>query len=583
MDSSYKTHAMADKTKNENQFTTKAHAVTDTTKNESQLKDFHIKKTLRLLLVEDSESDAELIIRLLKRAGFDLSFKLVQTNHEMTETLNNHHWDIVLSDYNLPQFDALSALNVLHATGKDIPFIVVSGAIGEDTAVAIMKAGAHDYVMKDNLPRLIPAIERELREAELRHQKIKTEQEQKNLEEQLRQAQKMEAVGQLAGGVAHDFNNMLFIITGCTELMMETIPPDNPAYQNLDMIMGAAQRATNLVRQLLLFSRKSARKPVIIDMNEIIINLMKMIRRVIGENIKLEFMPGFNLNNICADPGQMEQVLMNLCINARDAMPDGGKIVIETQNVFIQNEFSEVNTVWKNNEFGKDEGIFFNDCNTGAKKGCYVLLTISDTGCGIPRELHKRVFEPFFTTKDVGKGTGMGLAAVYGIVRSHEGMINLYSEAGKGTVFKIYIPSSEKVTSCMDETNTDIKIFNGNREIILVAEDEEIVRKMLVKILEGANYQVIAAENGEQAIDLFKQNSKNIDIALLDVVMPVMGGDKVMEYIRQTKPELPIIFLTGYSRGMLPKNILSQTNYDTIQKPVSRFDMLSKISKVLGT
>ncbi len=540
------------------------------------------KKTLSLLLVEDSQSDAELIIRMIKRSGFDLNVEQVQTKEEMSKALGNNNWDIILSDYNLPQFNALEALTVLHKTAKDIPFIVVSGAIGEDTAVAIMKAGAHDYVMKDNLARLIPAIERELREAELRHQKLKSEEAQKQLEEQLRQAQKMEAIGQLAGGVAHDFNNMLFIITGCTELIMEETPIDSPVRNNLEMIMGAAQRATTLVRQLLLFSRKSARKPIITDMNEIITNLMKMVRRVIGENIKLEFHPGFNLKTIYADPGQIEQIVMNLCINSRDAMSDsGGKIVIETQNIFIDNEFQNDHAIWQ--PHGLSNSIFYNNCSSEAKSGDYVVLTISDTGCGIPRELHERIFEPFFTTKAVGKGTGMGLAAVYGIVKAHDGMIHLYSENSSGTVFKIYIPSSGKIDSSNEKgRGCDIKQLKGNRETILIAEDEKSVRNMIANMLESSNYQVIAAEDGLKAIELFDQNSQNINIALLDVVMPIMGGDKVIEHIRKINPQLPVIFLTGYSRGMLPKNILSQTNYDTLQKPVARNQLLSCIKDVLN-
>lgn len=534
------------------------------------------KKLLRLLLVEDSDNDAELITRLLKRAGFNLMFEQVQTGQEMIEAMNGREWDIVLSDYNLPQFDALSALHLIHESGQDIPFIVISGAIGEETAVSLMKSGAHDYVMKDNPARLVPAIERELREAQLRRDKIKSEEDKKYLEEQLRQAQKMEAVGQLAGGIAHDFNNLLFIITGSIELMMDDIPSYSPLQQNMTMIMGAAQRATNLVRQLLLFSRKSAMKPVIIDLNDLIANLMKMVRRVIGENISLEFQPGFSLKSICVDTGQIEQIVMNLCINARDAMPDGGKIIIETENISLENEFIQ------SGEIKTDNSIFFNESYKLAKKGDYVLLTIADTGCGIPDDIQKRVFEPFFTTKEVGKGTGMGLAAVYGIVKSHNGLIHLYSEPGNGTAFKIYIPVTEEPSISLNEHESAIQHTVGNKETILFAEDDEPVRRMTVKILEGANYQVLAAENGVQAIELFDLHSQKIDIAIMDVVMPRMGGDKAMEHIRKTRPELPIIFLTGYSRGMLPATILSQTNYYTLQKPVSRSALLAKIREVLS-
>ncbi|MBF0469596.1 MAG: response regulator, partial [Desulfamplus sp.] len=487
-----------------------------------------VKRSLRLLLIEDSDSDAQLIIRLLKRAGFDIIFEQIQTSEELITQLDNHKWDIILSDYNMPQFDALAALQILHASGQDIPFIVVSGAIGEHTAVSIMKGGAHDYVMKDNLPRLIPAIERELREAELRRGKTRAEEEQKNLENQLRQAQKMEAVGQLAGGVAHDFNNLLFVITGCTELIKDDIPPDSPIQEDLNMIMAAASKATTLVRQLLLFSRRSAMKPVIIDLNGLVNNLIKMIRRIIGEHISLEVQPGSDLKSICVDPGQMEQVITNLCVNARDAMPEGGKIIIETENIYIDDEFKEYH-LW-------------------ARKGDFVLMTISDTGCGMPHAIQQRIFEPFFTTKEVGKGTGMGLAAVYGIVKSHDGMIHLYSEPGSGTVFKIYIPAVEQTifTEDNEKVSTD---FTGNKETILVAEDEEYVRRMIVNILEHANYKVLYARDGYEAIELFTKHAQNLDLALLDVVMPKLGGDRVMKHIKEVRPDLPIIFLTGYSKG----------------------------------
>ncbi|MBF0391001.1 MAG: response regulator [Desulfamplus sp.] len=536
-------------------------------------------RELRLLLVEDSESDAELITRSIRRAGFNLVFEQVQTQKEMADALNSRYWDIVLSDYNMPQFDAFSALNLLHQSGRDIPFIVVSGAIGEDTAVSLMKNGAHDYLMKDNLPRLIPAIERELRESELRKEKRKSEEQRLHLEEELRQAQKMEAIGQLAGGVAHDFNNMLFIITGCTEIMADEILPESPAYHNLNMIVEATERATTLVRQLLLFSRKSASNPVIMDMNEAISDLLKMIRRIIGENILLEFHPTLDLKKICADKGQMEQILMNLCINARDAMPDGGKIVIETQNISIDEDFSQ----YSGNKIviTDNDKMSLNSCRAEATKGDYILLSISDTGCGIPHDLRDRIFEPFFTTKEVGKGTGMGLAAVYGIVKSHSGLIHLYSEPQRGSLFKIYIPTSEETKSCVEPIFYDIKNLNGDKETILIAEDDALVRSMISKIVEKAGYQTICAENGVRATELFDQHREKIDIAILDVVMPKMGGDKVMEHIRKISPDFPIIFLTGYSRAMLPDSILSQSNFDTLQKPVARSNVLLKIKELL--
>ncbi|MBF0396364.1 MAG: response regulator [Desulfobacterales bacterium] len=510
--------------------------------------------SLRVLIIEDSDSDAELIIRLLKKSGFAPIFKQVQTSEEMNDALEKE-WDIILSDYSMPQFDAPAALQILKTTGRDIPFIVVSGAIGEETAVSIMKAGAHDYLMKDNLSRLIPAIQRELREAEIRKDKIQ-------LEIQLRQAQKMEAVGQLAGGVAHDFNNLLQVIIGYTEMILDEAIPKSNFIKYANSIKKASRRATDLIRQLLLFSRKQAMQPKLINLNELIGNVMTMISRMIGENITLECHPGSNLYSILADPGQIEQILINMCLNSRDAMPDGGCIRIITENISLFSDYCQEHP-W-------------------AKPGNYVLMTVYDNGCGIPREIQDHVFEPFFTTKEVGKGTGLGLAAVYGIVKSHAGLIHLYSEEGYGTLFKIYLPSAENKTISEDNEETKTKPRSGLGEMILIAEDEEEVRKLTVSILENAGYRIISAQDGEEAIKLFEKYQKEIKLALLDVVMPKLSGQKVFERIKTIKPDIPVLFLTGYSKDVLPKSIAPDSQYEIIQKPIYRSALLCKISEILA-
>jgi len=386
------------------------------------------------------------------------------------------------------------------------------------------------------------------------------EEERRNLEDQLRQAQKMEAVGQLAGGVAHDFNNLLYVITGYADMMLEDLPPNSVLHNNMKEILQAAQRATTLVRQLLLFSRREAMLMKVLNLNDLISELIKMVRRVIGEHIPLEFLPGVELMNNSADPGQLEQVLMNLCVNARDAMPDGGRIVIETQNISLDAEYCKYNT-W-------------------AKEGEYVLLTVSDTGSGIPHEIQDHIFEPFFTTKEVGKGTGLGLAAVYGIVRSHQGMIRVYSEPGQGTAFKIYLPATQNRHASLNDEKESAAPLSGGQETILVAEDEESVRTMIVHILKKVGYRVLSAKDGEEAISLFETHSSEIDIALLDVIMPKIGGQKVYERIRSSS-DMPVIFSSGYSRGALSFQAFPNEQFDILQKPVSPTALLRKIREVL--
>ncbi len=380
------------------------------------------------------------------------------------------------------------------------------------------------------------------------------------LENQLRHAQKMEAVGQLAGGVAHDFNNMLFVISGYSELALDQMSPENPLRKNFSEIMKVTDRATRLVRQLLLFSRKQSMQPGFLDPNELIRNALKMIRRIIGEHIGLEFLPGSDVKTVHADPGQMEQVLMNLCLNARDAMPGGGRILIETANI--------------------DADAGFCRHHAWAKPGKFVMISVSDTGIGIPRELQEHVFEPFFTTKEVGKGTGLGLSVVYGIVRSHEGMIHLYSEPEHGTTMKIYLPAGNQMVSAdREEQSADIK--PAGYGVILLAEDEEAVRDMLIQTLEKNGYTVIPARNGTEAIHLYEEHQHRIDIALLDLVMPETGGVKVLERIKSANPWLPVILMTGYSRNILENEKISPDHFDMIQKPYRANDLLSKIRGML--
>jgi len=381
------------------------------------------------------------------------------------------------------------------------------------------------------------------------------------LEEQLRQAQKMEAVGQLAGGVAHDFNNLLQVINGYTELVLAEINQEHSAYEFIKEIAKAGDRAQSLVSQLLSFSRRQIINPVDLDLNEVTEKLMKMIRRVIGEHIQCEFIPGYELGTIKADFGQMEQILMNLCVNSRDALAGGGSISIETGNVLIDAEYAGIHP-W-------------------AKPGRYVLLSVTDDGCGMDKKTIAGIFDPFFTTKSIGKGTGLGMSTVYGIVKQHNGEIQVYSEPGKGTVIKIYMPVvARRAGSIANQVDAPVM---GGRETILVAEDDDMVRNLTRQTLVMAGYTVIDAKNGNDALGLFVKHADKINLLMLDVVMPGLGGKEVYDRIQETHPDVPTLFCSGYSQNAIHTGFVLDSDLYFIQKPYSSNSLLRKIRKILDS
>ncbi len=383
------------------------------------------------------------------------------------------------------------------------------------------------------------------------------------LEGQIRQSQKMEAIGQLAGGVAHDFNNMLQVIAGYTELTQDILGEGNPARKTLDHVAKASERATALVRQLLAFSRRETLQLKQIDLNDLTSGLLKMIRRIIGEHIELSFHPGADLQILQADPGQVEQILLNLCVNARDAMPEGGKLSIETENMQLSKEYCQI--------------------HAEAQEGNYVAINVSDTGKGIPKDIRDRIFEPFFTTKAVGEGTGLGLSTVYAITKRHGGFINLYSEEGMGTVFKIYLPANKDQNSTIEaEKQRQYKELKGAGETILLAEDDEQVRELAELILEQAGYNIITAVDGENAIEKFSKYNKDLDLVILDVVMPKKSGRMVHDHIRKTHPDLPIVFASGYSHDMLDTGHLPEEGYRLVRKPFDQSGLLIAIQEAMS-
>jgi two-component system cell cycle sensor histidine kinase/response regulator CckA len=634
--------------------------------------------SLRVLLIEDSEDDAALMMRALHNGEYDLTFERVETADAMRAALDRHPWDLVISDYSMPHFTGPEALHLLQGAGIDLPFIIVSGTIGEETAVAAMKAGAHDFMMKGQLTRLLPAVARELREADERRERRRAEarfaavldvtaeaiiavdegqrivmfnasaertfgytagevqgqpldmllppqvaaahrqhilafaaateasprsmserhgalvgrrkdgsefpieasiakltQEgqtiftvflrdvsaRRQLETQLIQAQKMEAIGQLAGGIAHDFNNLLTAITGYIELALDALPPGQPIYSDLTEAQKAAQRAATLTAQLLAFARKQIIDVRVLDLNRLVLELDKLLRRVLGEHIELITQPTPCLGQVKVDPGQIEQVIVNLAVNARDAMPNGGKLMIETANTVLGSDYAHR--------------------HAGVTPGAYVMLVVSDTGSGMDAAVQGHIFEPFFTTKAPGKGTGLGLATCYGIVKQHGGHIELYSKAGYGSTFKIYLPQVEESPDPLLPHDQVTAVPQGT-EVALLVEDESLVRALVGRVLRELGYTVLEATNGEEALHTIHEYAGTpIELLITDVVMPRMGGKALAEQLMAVYPRIKVLFVSGYATDTITHHGRLEPGTNFLSKPFTPTALAHKVREVL--
>lgn len=382
---------------------------------------------------------------------------------------------------------------------------------------------------------------------------------QRRMEQQFIQSQKMEAIGRLAGGVAHDFNNVITVISGYGQMLLEGAKDDPMLREAAEEVLNSADRAAGLARQLLAFSRRQTIQPRVLNLNELVSNLQKLLGRVIGEDIELRTALRPDVAPVLADPGQMEQVLMNLAVNARDAMPEGGKLIIETRNVTLDESYTAA--------------------HAGVKPGPYVLLTVSDTGTGMTEDVKAHLFEPFFTTKERGRGTGLGLSTVYGIVKQHGGDIWVYSEPGRGTTFKIYLPQAAGAVSAEPVQEQPAPARRGT-ETILVAEDEEAVRKLLRDILEQRGYRVLEASSGQDAL-VIAESGEQIDLLLTDVVMPRMGGRELARRFAMLYPGTPILFLSGYTDEMVGEPGLLGPGADFMSKPFAPEDLARRIRELL--
>jgi len=386
------------------------------------------------------------------------------------------------------------------------------------------------------------------------------EEERAKLTEQLNQAQKMESVGRLAGGVAHDFNNMLGVILGHTEMALDQLEPDKPVYANLIEIKKATERSADLTRQLLAFARKQTAAPKVLDLNKTVEGMLKMLRRLIGEDIDLVWRPGNNLGLIKMDPSQIDQILANLCVNARDAIGDTGMVIIETGPA----------------AFDKTYCTAYTDFSPGE----YTMLAISDNGCGMDKQTLEKAFEPFYTTKGTGKGTGLGLATVYGIVKQNDGFINVYSEPGKGTTFKIYLPRYSAKDGPITQGDTWKQVVSSNETILLV-EDESMILEMTKSMLQHHGYTVLAAATPGEAIRLAETYTGQIHLLMTDVIMPEMNGRELANHLVSLHPHLKCLFMSGYTADAIARHGVLDEGVHFIQKPFTVTDLAAKVHQAL--
>jgi PAS domain S-box-containing protein len=655
---------------------------------------------VRFLIIDDSDDDALLIATDLRRGGIELTYERAETTEAVARALAARPPDIVICDYNLPAFSAQEALTLLQDSGLDASFILVSGAVGEETAAAMMKAGAHDFILKDRLSRLVPAVQRELRDAQSRRQRrgaeaalreseerfrllaehvqdiifryrlfpepgfeyispavagligyqpedlyanpslvfsvmepedrgpieaswrsqtpppltvrwrrpdgsivwteqravgvcddsgrviaaegilrdvtsrVLADQERERLDLELRQADRLDSLGRLAGGVAHDFNNLLTVIMSYASDVTDSLAADHPSRPDLHKISQAAERAATLTRQLLIFSRLEPSQPETLDLNRIVTDIKQLLERTIGEDIEFLAITDENLRPVTVDRSKIEQVIMNLVMNSRAAMPAGGRLRIESANLDQGGGYDQGGG--KDQGGGNDQGG--ERPGTGADRKL-VSLTVTDTGSGMTPEVAQRAFEPFFTTKGPGQGTGLGLSTVYGVVKEAGGEIVLRSELGIGTSIQVLLPAAESDITQAEVTPTATP--EGMGQNILVVEDDDAVRDVVTRMLTRANYRVIATATAKDALEISTNPAIHIDALLTDVVMPDLPGVQLSERIRDHRHQLPVLLMSGYTGGSLPRDPDAATDLPLIRKPFDAATLVQHLQGIL--
>ncbi len=521
-----------------------------------------MKTLLRLLLLEDDPVDADLVAATLAEAGLVCTTCRVDTSNEFVAALNEGAFDLILADYSIPGFDGMTALSLARQLAPDVPFLFVSATIGEELAIDAMHQGATDYVLKQRLGRLVPSVQRALRERDERRERKKAEEALIQSEKQFRQAQKMEAVGRLAGGIAHDFNNLLTVIMGYSHVIAAELGRHHPLHSKIEETQKAGERAAMLVRQLLTFSRKQPLEPKNLSLNNVVSNLESMLQRLIGSDIRLVITLDPSNSQVRADQAQLEQVLMNLVVNARDAMTKGGTLTIETAQV----------------ELAKSPLYHVEPLRPGP----YVKLSVGDTGSGMDRDTQAHIFEPFFTTKEEGKGSGLGLSTVFGIVTQSGGGIDVTSRVGQGTRFDIFFPrvAADQQTAFTAQASGQPR---GGTETILLVEDDSSVRTLLRDALRKLGYRVIEAKQGLEACLLASQEMDRLDLLLTDMVMPGMGGRELAQHLITIRPDLRILFMSGFTDdiGILTGHERGTSGF--LQKPFTPEVLARTVRKILDT
>ncbi|MGH2507236.1 MAG: response regulator [Ktedonobacteraceae bacterium] len=509
---------------------------------------------MRFLIIDDSPFDRELIIRKLQEEFSEADFVEISRQADFDQAIAQGGMDAVLVDYALKWTTGLDVLKKLRARFPHLPVLMVTDTGNEEIAAEGMKAGLSDYMLKRHLQRLPHALKEGLRAVLL-------QKEHKELEEQVRQAQKMESLGLLVGGITHDFNNLLTGIIGHAQLGLSRVKQDDPLYKPLSHIYEAAQRATTMTRQLLTFSRQQTLDSHMIDLNAVITRLLSLLSKIIPENITIAFVPEQNVKHIMGDTVQIEQVIMNLCINACDAMLGEGKIVLKTRNIYMSEQ---------------DIGEF-----AGVQKGEYALLSITDTGGGIDEQVQARMFEPFFTTKEPEKGTGLGLSVVHGIVTQHQGFITVDSQIGRGTTFNVYFPATDDMTVQTEgeEMQTDL----AGTETILLVEDDPDVRLLMEEVLQMYGYTVILANDGEEGLKLFQKHKTEIALVIADLMMPKMKGKELYDRIQHINPGTRFLLMSGYRASSLGPDFGQEKGVQFLQKPFDLDKLAIAISKTLAS
>ena len=514
---------------------------------------------IKVLLVDDDEDDYMITRDLLldvEALEYDLDW--ISSYAEALDAIERNQHDIYLIDYRLGERDGMQLLNEALDGGCTAPIILLTGQGDREVDVEAMKAGAADYLVKGQIDHIL--LERSIRHS---IERKALEREHAALEEQLLQAQKLESIGQLAGGIAHDFNNLMTPIIGYAQMGLTTLPEEYRERVYLEEILKAADRATNLIQQLLAFSRRQVVELQVIDLNSLLVNIDMMLQRLIGEDVELVILPSENLGAVKVDPTQIEQVVVNLAVNARDAMPEGGTLIVETSNI----------------EFGEEELKNHPDMAAGP----YVMFAVSDTGHAMSEEVKAHLFEPFYTTKEKGKGTGLGLSTCYGIIAQNKGYIWVYSEIGSGTTFKIYLPSLDVIPQGTERpSGTKSNELPRGSETVLLVEDEEQVRELAARVLRQQGYTVLQASNGVEALSIASRHADGeIDLLLTDVVMPLIGGRELSIKLRDIHPNVRVIYTSGYTDEAVIRHGMLKPGTDFVQKPYSLAGLTQKIRSVL--